>query len=99
MLFPKPQTIRDEKYLAWLRKQPCAFCFAPPPSEASHHGKHGIGIKPSDHEALPACRRCHQRHHDKGSPHRRFDAMTPEQRHDRYRAMARDWREIYEETR
>jgi cytochrome c553 len=95
MLFPKPQTIRDPKYLAWLRTQPCAFCSHPPPSEASHHGRHGMALKPSDHLAVPACRGCHHRHHTKGSPAPRYDAMTQDERRDAYEAIARRHRSRY----
>lgn len=64
---PKPRTARDAKYLAWLRTLPCCACHRPPPSEASHHGRRGIGLKASDHEALPLCSACHRAHHDQGS--------------------------------
>lgn len=93
MMFPKMKTPRDPKYLAWLRKQPCAFCGAAPPSEVSHHGRHGIAIKASDHLALPSCRRCHARHHQGGSPHLRFDNVTPDERRGFFEAMAAKLRE------
>ena len=95
MRFPKEKTARDAKYLAWLRRLPCAFCGAPAPSEASHHGKRGVGLKASDHEALPACRRCHQRHHDKGSAHARFDGMDREQRSDALGELAGRYRSMF----
>ena len=59
----KPRTPRSPKHLALLRKQPCAWCGRPPPSEASHHGRRGIGIKASDLDAIPLCRDDHA-HHD-----------------------------------
>lgn len=62
----KPKTPRSEAYRAWLRTQPCAFCRAPPPSEVSHHGQHGTGLKASDWEALSSCRPCHRTHHATG---------------------------------
>jgi cytochrome c553 len=96
MRFPKSKTPRDKPYLAWLRKQPCAFCMAPPPSEVSHHGLRGISIKPSDHEALPACKRCHTRHHQQGSPAPRFDALAKDARREAYAHLAEWHRKRYE---
>jgi hypothetical protein len=93
--FPKTKTPRDEPYLAWLRTQPCAFCRAPPPCEVSHHGLRGMGLKASDHEALPACRRCHQRHHQHGSPAPRFDALTKPDRREAFAHLAEWHRKRY----
>ena len=59
----KPKTPRSSKYLAWLRTLPCAWCGRGPPSEASHHGRRGIGLKASDLDAIPLCRQCHRHHH------------------------------------
>lgn len=56
----KPRTPRSSAYRAWCRTQRCAFCGAAPPSEFSHHGQHGIAIKASDLEGLPACAECHR---------------------------------------
>jgi hypothetical protein len=96
MRFPKTKTPRDPKYLQWLRAQQCAFCGAPPPSEVSHHGRRGVGLKASDHLALPSCHGCHQRHHSKlSSPHRRYDGMNPDQRRDAYARLAERHRARY----
>ena len=59
----KPRTPRSPSHLAWLRTLPCAWCGRPPPSEASHHGRRGVGLKSSDLDAVPLCRRCHGHHH------------------------------------
>lgn len=88
MKFPKEKTVRDPVYLAWIRAQPCVFCGSAPPNEASHHGLRGMGLKASDHEAVPACRRCHQRHHDKGSPAPKLDGLTREERREVYWKIA-----------
>lgn len=78
---PKAMPARDKEYLGWLRALPCTFCGQTAQRcEASHHGKHGIGTKPSDHDALPACQICHGRHHQKGSPAPWMDEMTREER-------------------
>lgn len=58
---PKPQTLRDPRYLAWIRQLACESCGKPPPSEASHHGAHGTGIKAPDDVAIP--RRLRDRGH------------------------------------
>lgn len=93
---PKPKTPRDPAYLAHLRTQPCVFCGAHPPSQASHHGRHGIGIKASDYLALPACATCHGRHHSmRSSPHPRYDDMTPEQRRDAFADLAAHVHDLY----
>jgi len=65
---PKPNTVRDAGYLRWLRTLPCAWCAKPAPSEASHHGRHGIGLKASDHDAVPLCGPwgCHRYFHRRG---------------------------------
>jgi hypothetical protein len=66
MLIPKPTRTRDKPYLIWLRDFPCAFCKAPPPSEASHIrllSQSGTGLKPSDSRALPSCHACHMKAH------------------------------------
>ena len=93
MLLPKTKTVRDEDYLAWLRVLPCAFCAAPSPSEPSHHGPGGTGLKASDHLALPACRRCHQRFHTKGSPHPRWDALTRDEKRERFAKLAAEYQQ------
>ena len=50
-------------YLAWLRRQPCSNCGAPPPSDASHlNSFKGAGTKSPDPWAIPECRRCHGRY-------------------------------------
>jgi len=66
-IFP---AIKSKPYLAFTRRQPCAFCGYPPPSEP-HHIRNldglptGVGSLPSDFFVLPACRRpdgvsCHE---------------------------------------
>ena len=92
----KQRTLRDPHYLAWLRKLTCAFCGAWPPSEASHYGKHGIGIKPPDDQALPACRACHARWHACGSPILSWDLLQREARRDRLITLAAEYRARYE---
>lgn len=49
----KPHPVRSEAYLAWIRLLPCVICKKP--SEASHHGSHGLGTKADDLRTLPLC--------------------------------------------
>lgn len=61
---------KSEPYKDFIRRQPCAFCGYPPPSDP-HHIRNidglptGTGNLPSDFLVLPACRRpdgvsCHE---------------------------------------
>lgn len=66
-MLPKPQTVRDHKYIKWLRCQPCVICSSPY-TEAHHTTTGGIGLKGSDHEAVALCHAHHQmihQHHGK----------------------------------
>ena len=63
---------RDNGYLAFLRRQPCACCGYAAPSDAAHirmasleRGKlpTGMQVKPSDRFAVPLNRVCHGRQH------------------------------------
>jgi len=92
--FPKTKTPRDAKYLAWLRQQRCAWCSAPPPSEVSHHGTHGTGIKASDHGALPLCRHCHAEWH-RTTRIRGHEKLTREQTREGLAVHARAYRRAY----
>lgn len=52
----------DPRYLAHLRRLPCAMCDAPPPSHAHHHSmkQRGRGQKAADRYAFPLCEpKCH----------------------------------------
>lgn len=72
---PRPRRERDEKYLAWIRTQPCvvhAIEHQGPCGTGidAHHvrakGHGGVGTKPSDYRAVPLCRNAHQIFHDFG---------------------------------
>lgn len=53
----------DQNYLAWIRMQPCAVCgvFRLGLIQAAHVGFRGAGQKCSDREAIPLCRKHHER--------------------------------------
>lgn len=79
---PKHPRIRDNKYLAFLRQEPCCVCHRPAPSDAAHirmastvYGKRSTGMaeKPDDKWALALCRPiigikagCHKDQHSMG---------------------------------
>lgn len=76
---PKHPRLRDERYLAFVRMQPCCVCGAEAPSDAAHirmaspaHGKRSTGMaeKPDDRWCVPLCRPipgvkrgCHKNQH------------------------------------
>lgn len=60
------RTLRSPAWLAYLRTLPCSWCARPAPSEASHHGPHGVSIKADDMRAIPLCTGCHREYHQAG---------------------------------
>ena len=68
--FPKPERIKSEEYLSFIRRHPCAMCFRPGPNEAHHlsfiEGT-GQGTKPSDLYAIPLCIDHHRQVHETGT--------------------------------
>ena len=61
-------TYRSEKYLAWVRRQPCAVCGGHG-SEAAHQtlGWGGKALKAPDTHAVPLCSACHAESHRQGA--------------------------------
>lgn len=63
---PRPNSYRREKparneaYLAFLRRLPCAACGSARLVEAAHTGPHGLGQKSADVDAIPLCFHCHR---------------------------------------
>jgi hypothetical protein len=64
--FFKKVTVRDKKRLDFARQLPCAGCGSPAPNDVHHEGEHGMGIKASDYDSLPLCRKCHAWRHQSG---------------------------------
>jgi len=52
--------VRNLRYLAWIRTQPCVVCGSRRGIEASHTGPHGLGQKSSDLSAIPLCHKHHR---------------------------------------
>jgi hypothetical protein len=66
ILAPRPwkasvPPVRDRKYLAWVRTQPCAVCGSWRWVESAHTGPRGLSQKADDRQAIPLCRVHHQR--------------------------------------
>jgi hypothetical protein len=55
-----PRSVRNPKYLAWIRTLPCLVCGARRGIEASHTGPHGLGQKSPDTSAIPLCTKHHR---------------------------------------
>lgn len=76
MMFPKPKTPRNTKYLAWIRTLPCIYpvdkgtCGVTPARESHHTETGGIALVGSDYSAVPCCldhhREIHQKHSKRG---------------------------------
>jgi hypothetical protein len=78
----KHPRVRDEKYLAYVRMQPCCVCKSPGPCDAAHirtastvYNKRATGMqeKPDDRWCVPLCRPipgvkrgCHKNQHSVG---------------------------------
>ena len=56
--------VRNPKYLAWIRTQPCLVCRSIRWIEAAHTGPHGLGQKSADTSAVPLCARHHRTGND-----------------------------------
>ena len=56
--------VRNPKYLAWIRTQPCLVCGSIRWIEAAHTGPHGLGQKSPDTSAVPLCAKHHRTGND-----------------------------------
>ena len=56
--------VRNPRYLAWIRTQPCLVCGSTRWIEAAHTGPHGLGQKSPDTSAVPLCARHHRTGND-----------------------------------
>ena len=69
---------RNPQYLAWLREQPCSIGGTCAGQVQACHVRRGtdggMGLKPSDHYALPMCSQHHAEQHMSGE-------VTFERRH------------------
>lgn len=61
----KPKTLRDKKYLEWVRTLPCIVCQSTP-AVPHHEGVRGMGLKASDRDTLPLCHKHHDERHRTG---------------------------------
>lgn len=60
-------TERSNKYLKFIRTQPCCVCGITP-SQAHHESLtgRGVSVKCSDYETMPLCHTCHALRHQVG---------------------------------
>jgi hypothetical protein len=66
-LYQHMRPVRAPHYLSYLRTFPCVGCKSTRRQrDAMHTGKHGMGQKASDSDALPGCRQCHRELHQIG---------------------------------
>jgi len=78
----RPKRIRwmDEKYLAWVKTQPCECCGRP--SDDPHHligwGQGGMGTKAHDSLVIPLCRQHHTELHNDPVKFERKHGTQPE---------------------
>ena len=56
--------VRNPRYLAWIRTQPCLVCGSTRWIEAAHTGPHGLGQKSPDTSAVPLCAGHHRSGND-----------------------------------
>jgi len=66
---PKQKRWKSEKYLKWIREQPCWYCDN---KAEPHHLKgvgymSGVGLKAPDWATVPMCRLCHSAFHKDSS--------------------------------
>lgn len=67
--FPKPKTIRDKKYLSFIKSLRCCVCGFKPMSDPHHvpeKGHGAKGMKCSDYRAIPLCHLHHTEYHQHG---------------------------------
>lgn len=69
MLFPKPKTPRDGKFLRWIDTLPCCAPGCGVEQGGDHHHTEcgGTGLTGSDYKAVPMCREHHSLLHTKCS--------------------------------
>ena len=60
--FPKAGHLESPTYLAFIRRQPCAFCYCIGPNEAHHFPPRGRGVH-DDTMTIAVCMECHGRCH------------------------------------
>lgn len=72
----KPKTLRNKKYLQFIREQKCCVPQCPIIGCDPHHvktkGKSGMGIKGSDIRTVPLCRKHHSEGDNIGMSWRQF---------------------------
>ncbi len=96
----------DKPYLAWVRRQFCAWCSIMGPCQAHHSTAPGLidgvtrrvnsrgkGKKSADRFAFPLCHKCHDRFHSASGDFREWDKAK---RRAWQEAMSAEYRGRYE---
>lgn len=60
------------EYADWIRRQPCCFCYAQPPSVIHHRTGAGMALRDHDLCGMPLCWQCHTNFHALSGPFRGF---------------------------
>jgi hypothetical protein len=63
----KIKTIRDKKYMEWIKTLPCIICQRNTPSDPHHTKTGGKGIKACDYTCVPLCHKHHVEIHTVGT--------------------------------
>ncbi len=60
---------KSDDYLEFIRGKRCCACGKYPPNDPHHveFKDSGMALRPSDTQAVPLCRKCHDRHDHVGS--------------------------------
>lgn len=90
---PRPRApARSPRFLAFVRRHPCAACQRKKDVEAHHYARgRGVGQKVSDYRTVPLCDDCHRYYHDHGSLPRLDARTTRELFHERQVALLEEW--------
>jgi hypothetical protein len=63
----KQKTVRDKKYISWLKTLPCLLCGKESePHHVNVKGFGGKGIKTADQRSIPVCHEHHMEIHNNG---------------------------------
>ncbi|HSC86877.1 MAG TPA: hypothetical protein VLC09_06380 [Polyangiaceae bacterium] len=87
---------RSAAFLSYLRTLPCDVEHCVAPAEAHHWGRHGVGSKCSDWEAIPLC---HDHHVEGWHRHGTLPGRSREEWLNRWRERSAAHREVFEATR
>ena len=67
-MFTKPKSLRDKKYIEWVKTLGCICCGRPnvDPHHENERGRAGKGVKAPDRRCIPICHEHHVERHCMG---------------------------------